>query len=292
MTLLTAAASVARRVPRFHGKVRAGRSAAWLAVRLGASPVGLHVLDDGSRLLLDARSRTESEAIWNGGYDDELVDLLVDLAGAFGGPVHDVGANVGLVGIRVARLVAADVEYFEPVPANCARLRDNVTRNGLDTSRVHEVALADTRAAARMRVERGAETGNAVLTGSMELGSGFATPLEVRTDRLDDFLAAAGMPPPSVVKLDIEGAEALYLRGGARTIAASRPVIVGEFNRNLMPNFGTTFLDAAAALPPDYATLAFAADGVLVEVPPEEGRGNVVLVPREKIGALPTQVRG
>jgi hypothetical protein len=48
------------------------------------------------------------------------------------------------------------------------------------------------------------------------------------------------------MKLDIEGAELLMLRGAERFIARHRPLIFGEFEAYWLTTFGSTFLDVAA----------------------------------------------
>jgi hypothetical protein len=46
---------------------------------------------------------------------------------------------------------------------------------------------------------------------------------------LDDVLASAGVDHVDVIKVDVEGAEPLVLRGGTATFRASRPVLISEF---------------------------------------------------------------
>jgi hypothetical protein len=50
--------------------------------------------------------------------------------------------------------------------------------------------------------------------------------LFVNTTTLDDYVFLDDAEPPAVVKIDVEGAEALVLRGARRTIAQFRPVLL------------------------------------------------------------------
>jgi FkbM family methyltransferase len=62
-------------------------------------------------------------------------------------------------------------------------------------------------------------------------------PFTVRTEALDDVLPEGFVP--RVIKIDVEGAEEQVLRGARRTLAAHRPIVVLEHNRDSR-HFGTT----------------------------------------------------
>lgn len=244
---------------------------------------------------LDARSRTEGPAVWNGVYELGYQQVLRDLARAFGPTVYDVGANVGLVAIPLARQLGADgsVCCFEPVETNCARLRRNIALNGLTNCSVFETALGDVAGSALIGRESrfGESTGNAVLLTGDVAGAGTSVS-SIAVSRLDDLVTESRSPDPDVIKLDVEGSEVAFLRGAQDVLRRARPVILGEFNSELMPTFGTDFLDAAALLPPDYAIFGFTQDRVLVEKEPYVGLGDVLLVPRERVVELPLTIGG
>jgi FkbM family methyltransferase len=60
----------------------------------------------------------------------------------------------------------------------------------------------------------------------------------LRSDTIDDSLLQ--MPPPTLIKLDIEGWEVRALRGAARTIREHHPIIVCEVNRDALVRAGTS----------------------------------------------------
>jgi hypothetical protein len=60
---------------------------------------------DGSRMLLDARSRTEAGPFWNGEYDQDDIDFFKVCIDS-GDTVFDVGANVGLITIPLGPFYA------------------------------------------------------------------------------------------------------------------------------------------------------------------------------------------
>jgi FkbM family methyltransferase len=296
MSVLGRAALVSRRLPPSLTKVRAGRAFTALSTRLGAAAVCTTTMADGTVLELDARSRTEAGPFWNGAYESDYQRLLAALVDRFGCVAYDVGANVGLIAVPLARHAgpAGHVSCFEPVPENAARLRRNIALNDLTNCDVHETALGETDSEIRIarEVHNRSTSGNAVIVsdGAPRL-PGYDAVHTVSVRPLDDVVRERALPLPHVIKLDVEGSEVGFLKGAATTLADARPVILGEFNNGLMPAFGTTFLDAVAALPPDYAVFSFL-DGTSVEErTPIVGLGDVLLAPREKIADLPVRIR-
>jgi FkbM family methyltransferase len=135
---------------------------------------------------------------------------------------------------RAAAAVGASVWAFEPSPHNTAWIRRNVELNGLaGTVTIRETGLGD-RDAELTLVSGEYGVGNAALeieckplaTHELRRPEKFPS-VQVRVERLDDVDLPA---PISVVKIDTEGFEAAFLRGGSERLARDRPVIFGEFS--------------------------------------------------------------
>lgn len=282
-----------RALPAGRWKVRAGRLAA-MALGYWQNPVCLAQLHDGTLLVLDPRSRTEGGAFWNGVYDRDLTEFLASCCEVYGDSYYDIGANVGLIAIPLARSISqraarATVVAFEPVPENYERLVESARINGVShVVDARLVALGSEPGVLTLTREAGlhASTGNAV---PAEVASvpGRSVAVAVRT--LDSFWE--DIPPPAVMKIDVEGLDVAVVRGSVSTITASRPIIAGEFNNVLMPRLGFSFLDAAAILTPlDYRYFSLDGGNRLVERLPTPDLGNVVAVPAEKVATLPSRV--
>lgn len=250
-------------------------------------------MQDQSRLLLDTRSRTEAEAFWTGEHDRDDIDFF-KVCTSFGTTCFDVGANVGLITIPLARYLQANgggrVIAFEPVTPNFNRLQEVVQLNQLqEIVSLHNVALGDEEGEIEMALEtqHGAATGNAVMSKISNDLSG-QTIYKSRITRLDDFVIEHGIDHVDFIKVDIEGAEVLFLRGGANFLTKCRPIIYGEFNSGMMPQFGHTFLDAVELIRPwDYRVFGFKDRLRPMEIlEPKAGIGNVFLVPSEKADEL------
>jgi FkbM family methyltransferase len=93
----------------------------------------------------------------------------------------------------------------------------------------------------------------------------------VPTLRIDTL--ARSLAPPSVIKIDVEGAELQVLAGGRATLAAHRPALLIEAPKELAGGLKVFF---AAH---DYVMLDGGAD---LPVPCEEPAWDTIAVPREK----------
>ena len=119
---------------------------------------------------------------------------------------------------------------FEPLP----ELADELRRR-FPTVDVRAAALSDTaRTAEFVRY-----SGRPALSGLHARGHVHARAemLEVPVVRLDDVLPAGYAP--SVIKIDVEGAERQVLQGAMATILRFRPVVVFEHARTGAPHYGT-----------------------------------------------------
>ena len=147
---------------------------------------------------------------------------------ATGGVFYDIGANVGFFTLLAARRVGCDgaVYSFEPVHENAAAIRRNVGLNGLANVSVFEVALDELSRTGSLFITKW-DGGASLSTAAVARGVSVEQ-RAVEVMALDDLVAAEGLRPPSLVKIDVEGAELGVLRGMVRTIERFRPVLVYE----------------------------------------------------------------
>ncbi len=136
-----------------------------------------------------------------------------------GGVYVDIGANVGFHAVLAAGLVGLEgrVVAVEPVPWTLDVLRANLWRSGVNAT-VFPVAASDTAGTAHLAVEQRHRSGARLDAG----GS-----LVVEAAALDDLLPELVV---DVLKVDVEGAEPLVLRGARALLARSpRLLAVVEF---------------------------------------------------------------
>ena len=166
----------------------------------------------------------------------------------------DVGAHEGSVLAEIVRK-APDGRHiaFEPLPHFAAQLRTS-----FPSVDVREIALSD---------RPGVVPFNFVRTNPAYSGFRRRTypgveeveEIMVQTAALDDCLAADMMP--TLIKIDVEGAEAEVLRGATRTIAAHRPVILFEHGIGGADHYGTSSLEIFQLIH-DCGLRIFDSDGV------------------------------
>lgn len=152
--------------------------------------------------------------------------------------VWDVGASVGLYAVHMAAR-AARVVAFEPDPTTAARLRENLEINGLaERAEINQLAIGDT--PGELELATDGLSGFAPVLSTAKLGRHSRT-VKVRVETIDDLITE-GKPAPDVIKVDIEGAEILALKGGKRLLSAKdRPrLIFMEVHPAFLPNFDST----------------------------------------------------
>jgi FkbM family methyltransferase len=184
--------------------------------------------------------------------------------------VVDVGAHVGLHALLAARLVGSQgkVYAFEASPDNFALLEKNITSNGYQNIVAVPAAVAEKTGTVTFHLSPEGNDRNSIYASS-RVGD-CKNQLQVPAVSLDDFLEKEGWPGIDFVKIDVEGAEPLVLKGMSRFLERSKKLtLIVEFAPACIRDGGvspTAFLedlasrgfrirvlrdsDAAVALPP------------------------------------------
>lgn len=140
---------------------------------------------------------------------------------------YDVGANAGFIAMNVAQLNANDVQVyaFEPQPAlaNCIALSARLSR--LNNLRVFQTMLDNTSGDADLFVPTLGVAASSVWWNSQTPG---VRTLRCPVETLDRLLAAGVIQPPSLIKIDVEGAEHAVLEGAKALLSQYRPIVVFE----------------------------------------------------------------
>jgi FkbM family methyltransferase len=165
----------------------------------------------------------------------------------------DVGANVGIFAIPVAQHLGPDgkVYAFEPAPDMAEDLLLRAASAGVaDRLDVLQMALGDERATLSLRVDPD-DPSDATKRSLFVQGEVVA---EVPVMPLDDVVASRELvlePRLQAVKIDVEGAEVLCLRGMRATLADQRPrLIVVETIESHLRRAGFELADIDGELAP------------------------------------------
>lgn len=140
-----------------------------------------------------------------------------------GGTFVDVGANFGYFALLGAAAVGPSgrVVALEPDPRMAAELAANVALNALEQVTVLRAAAADRSGTATLAGFR-EEGGNWGVSSLIPGGAEGPDRFEVACARLDELLDDAGVDGVDLAKVDVEGAEALVLRGMAGGLRRGR----------------------------------------------------------------------
>jgi len=131
----------------------------------------------------------------------------------------DLGAWIGPYTLLASALVGPGgrVYSFEPDAASYARLVKNVEVNGASNVSVFQYAVTDKRGRAKIGSEYSGGPKRIVVQGDGGV--------EVETMGLTDFCSEHEVFP-TVLKIDVEGAESLVLDGGFEVIQRARVVVL------------------------------------------------------------------
>lgn len=159
------------------------------------------------------RTGSSVHGCWLGTYERDKVDLLRRFVKP-GMVAYDIGANAGYYTLLLSHLVGPSgrVYAFEPLPESLVNLTHHVRVNDVRNCEVVAAAVSDRSGLAGFR------TAESNSMGSLVDGE---APLRVPTVTIDQLVDEAGFEPPDIVKMDIEGAEAMAL-AGAREVLGSR----------------------------------------------------------------------
>jgi FkbM family methyltransferase len=169
-----------------------------------------------------------TRGVWTPELDRELADVF----DGTGGCLVDVGANIGLTTIPVARNPLVTCHCFEPEPRNFAHLTFNVAENCPSGNVVlHNVALFDRSAELEFELSNnnaGDHRVRVLPTSKGAYAEDARETIRVRAARLDDLLPLESLRLPIAVKIDTQGAEPQVI-AGAQTILQKTTLLHMEF---------------------------------------------------------------
>lgn len=149
---------------------------------------------------------------------------------------YDIGANIGIYSCLVGTCdPSVSIVSFEPHPSNSERLQENIEINGLsERASVFEVALSDSEGETTLAAPDGSDE---LGEGSFSIGAVTDDAVAVSTISADKLIESENLPPPSVIKIDVEGAEGKVLRGMQDVLGQCR-VVYCEVHEEKIQSFG------------------------------------------------------
>jgi FkbM family methyltransferase len=172
-----------------------------------------------------------------------------------------------------------DVRAFEPQPSLARAAAVSAKMNHFSGVHVYELLLGDKQSEVQFYVPAHGVHASLVARGrSVQVYSRDMT-------TIDELVADGSIPPPDVIKIDVEGAELLVFRGARRTIESAQPYIIFEADAN-MGRFGHSLSNLVECLRSDvpYRFMRIREDGALQAVNDNyvtsyDPVGNVIALP-------------
>lgn len=167
----------------------------------------------------------------------------------------DVGANIGIMSVLFATHVrqTGKVVAVEPIPATAHTLRTTIATLRLSNVIVAEACASDRPGAREIMIP---------LQGAPDISASFCVapansarfiPGRVAGTTVDALLAEHNISHRlALLKIDVEGAEPLVLRGAAALLSGTHlPLVLIEANTPALARLGFTPQDICRFLPPD-----------------------------------------
>ena len=131
---------------------------------------------------------------------------------------YDVGAHVGYFTVLMGDIVGSEgkVIAFEPRGLNLGYLQKHVSVNNCENIKIISKALGDHSGHAMLETRTGSGTGYVSDTGDEEI--------EIAS--IDELVDSGAVPPPTFLKIDVEGGEMAVLRGAKSVIERQRPRMI------------------------------------------------------------------
>jgi FkbM family methyltransferase len=149
----------------------------------------------------------------------------------------DIGANVGYFAALASLTVGAHGHVYavEAAPATYARLQTLVRRNRWKNIQTFPFAASDRAGEVELYCGPLDHTGT---TSMRDLGGRTSSTTRVAAVAVDDLLDQ--LPPIRLVKIDVEGAEALATLGMTKLLARDRPYVLMEVSDSFLRSLGSS----------------------------------------------------
>ncbi len=162
----------------------------------------------------------------------QLIKRLLPKNGVF----LDIGANVGYFSLLACSIVGkgGQVIAFEPIPIARKHLHNNIDLNNGFSIIIENKAVSNNNGL--VEIYEGPDSHKGI--SSIRPISNAKQKINVETIRIDDYLS--DYDRLDIVKIDVEGAEALVIEGMKNTITKLRPHIILEATDEFLQSFDSS----------------------------------------------------
>ncbi len=211
---------------------------------LKISPVGagrlMVITRDGRKLTINTENVSYRFIYFTGQYEQAITEIFSAIVSS-GDVCLDIGANIGWYTTLFQKLVgeSGEVHAFEPVPQMFADLKKNVEMNEPPKNvTLNNLALGDVEKEIEMHIFDGLPDGHASMatfggTGYVSVASKMIT--------LNSYLENNNIDNVRFVKMDVEGAELMMLKGASKLFEQAKLPVM-EIEMALATTSGFNYL--------------------------------------------------
>jgi FkbM family methyltransferase len=221
--MMRSAAWLNRVLPRGKGAVPR-----WIGRRFGDGWTTTIRTDSGCVLAVDPSNLDLFVTIEREGAWEPWIRRVCGLAMRDGGVMFDVGANAGAIANETALACPGiTVKAFEPQLELAKLVVISAALNRLDDIEVFPVAVGES--FGTVELHQPAHALHASLKASGEAGE---TRVTVPLVSLDELVFSDRLPPPTFIKVDVEGGELGVFKGASQLLKNHRPAVIFEANES------------------------------------------------------------
>lgn len=177
-----------------------------------------------------------------GSYEDNSINTINEEL-KNGGTFLDIGANLGLYAMDVAKNTSCPVIAFEPNPGTAVLANRSIALNGFE-DRIYLKQAAVGNANGRLEfldnIENAGDSALLQEGNAQKEGSVITVDVIAIDEDADIQARLAKLPPVKAVKMDIQGAEVQALRGMSNLLRKDKPVMLIEFSEESLKEFNSS----------------------------------------------------
>lgn len=183
---------------------------------------------DGITFWIDNRDYVMNKIFIRGVYERNTIRTIKPLIRDMKGIAIDCGANIGLYSLYLSKFAPGlQIHAFEPLSRNQDLFRKNIELNGIKGVKLNPFGLSDEEKEIDIFI---VDENNFGRTSEFSVNAGERSE-KILLKTLDGYCAENGIETLAFIKVDIEGAEFDFIRGGEQVIRRSPDlVMVVEIN--------------------------------------------------------------
>jgi FkbM family methyltransferase len=144
--------------------------------------------------------------------------------------IFDIGANIGFMSLQFASIASNGMIFsFEPMPSTYKKLTRNISENHFLSNRIKSIRKAVSDKAGTLNLYLPNDKHHGLVSFSSEVSNDNTVTI-VDTCCIDDFIKENNIVKVDLMKIDVEGAEALVIKGAMKSIFLFKPSIMIEAN--------------------------------------------------------------